>query len=68
VSSRSVQQTKAVCHPVSLGPSALGAPGVDRVAGDQGPDRVRPGRAHPVLHAVELGDVLGGDLAGDAVA
>ena len=50
-----------------VGQGALGTPEVDLVAGDQPADRIGPGRADSVLHAVELGDVLGGDLAGDAV-
>src|SRR3954469_10594112 len=52
-------------EPVRQG--ALGPPEIDPVAGDQPADRVSPGRADPVLYSIEFGDVLGGDLAGDAV-
>ena len=50
-----------------VGQGALSAAEVDPVAGDQPADRIGPGRPDPILDAVQLGDVLRGDLAGDAV-
>ena len=52
-------------EPVRQG--AFGPPQIDLVTGDQPAHRVSSRSTDPVLHAIELSDVLRGYLAGDAV-